>query len=94
MEQITPNYQNRPPERPSGRLPEWQLWQIKMGLDNDGRPMQVGFTDADNNYKELKPGEKFEVNRHEDGGRTAILRRADSTMEILKRWPSGERYNI
>lgn len=88
------NQNNIEYDRPKGILLEWQLWQTKMGKKERGEPVVTGFTDADGKHTELKSGEIFEINRYPNGDRAAILRRADGTMEILKKWSPDKKYIV
>ena len=81
-------------DRPEGRMPEWGLYQTKMGENKRGEMVQIGFTDAEGNTTRLQEGEKFEINRHENGDRTAVVRHPDGTMTIVKKWSLDDKYKV
>lgn len=79
--------------RPKTEVPEWLLWQEKLSKDEKGKMFARGVKAPDGTYYKLEKGEKFVINKEEDGDYEAIAIGPDG-QRVLKESLAGQRARV
>lgn len=72
-------------KRPGNAMPEDTLWQPRIETGEDGRKTEKGVLAPDGTYYELQEGEKFVINREENGDYEAVVVGLDGKERFLRK---------
>ncbi len=84
----------RKTNRPEAKVPEWQLWQEKLSKDEKGKMFARGVRSPDGNYHKLEKGEKFVINKEDDGDYEAVALGPDGSKRVLKESLSAQKARV
>lgn len=78
-------------KRPGGAVPEWSLWEPRVEQGEGGQLKEKGVRAPDGTYYQLQEGERFVINKGEDGDYEAVIIGQSGEEKVLRKSATKER---